>query len=272
MNSFPPVIDFHAHIYPEKIAARASASVGEFYGCPVRFTGLREELLESGSAAGVVRYIVHSTATRPEQVVPINDYILGEVARESRFIGFGTVHPAFAGNADEIGRIKAAGLVGIKLHPDFQRFEADSPLMDPVYEQLSAAFMPVLFHAGDRRYDFSGPRRIARVLDRHPGLIVIAAHFGGYTEWKESFEILAGRDLYFDTSSTLWKLEPEQALSLMVKHGVSRFLFGSDFPMWDHAGELARIRSLGLSPADEERVLFGNACDLLFRLGIDVRP
>ena len=29
------IIDFHAHIYPDKIAAKASAAIGEFYDAPM---------------------------------------------------------------------------------------------------------------------------------------------------------------------------------------------------------------------------------------------
>jgi predicted TIM-barrel fold metal-dependent hydrolase len=257
------IIDFHAHIFPAKIAAKATQAIGTFYKAPMRYSGSIAELLESGSKIGVEKYIVHSTATKPEQVESINDFIIGEVSRESRFIGFGTLHPDFAGADAEISRIRDAGLRGIKLHPDFQRFAIDDEKMDSIYDRLSDEGIPVLVHAGDCRYDFSGPRRIARVLDRHPRLKFVAAHFGGYTEWDESLEILAGRELMFDTSSTLWKLPREAALEIIRRHGVSRFLFGSDFPMWDHEGELARFMALGLSEDENRAILAENAIDFL---------
>jgi len=257
------IIDFHAHIFPAKIAAKATQSIGAFYEAPMRYTGSIAELLESGGKIGVEKYIVHSTATKPEQVASINDFIIGEVSRESRFIGFGTLHPDFAGADAEIDRIRTAGLRGIKLHPDFQHFAIDDEKMDAIYDRLSIEGIPVLVHAGDRRYDFSGPRRIARVLDRHPRLKFVAAHFGGYTEWDESLEILAGRELMFDTSSTLWKLPREAALEIIRRHGVSRFLFGSDFPMWDHEGELARFMALGLAQEENRAILAENAVKFL---------
>jgi len=259
------VIDFHAHIYPDKVASKATAAISEFYDAPMRYTGLVSELLASGGKIGVERYLVHSTATRADQVVSINDYVIREIAKESRFIGFGTIHPDFpaAEVAPELERIAAAGLQGIKLHPDFQKFEADTPAMDAIYDQLAAAGLPVLIHAGDRRFDFSGPRRIAGILDKHPTLRLIAAHFGGYTEWDESFELLAGRDLWFDTSSTFWKIDRATALRMIRKHGTDRFLFGSDFPMWDHSDELERFLSLGLTDAENRAILYDNAASLL---------
>lgn len=261
------IIDFHAHIYPAKIAKRATQAIGDFYNAPISFNGSIPELIASGDKIGVDRYIVHSTATKPDQVISINDFIIGETVKEPRFTGFGTLHPDFQDIRTELERIVAKGLKGIKLHPDFQRFEVDSPKMDVVYEQIEAAGLLVLVHAGDCRYDFSGPRRIARVLDRHPGLMLIAAHFGGYTEWDESLEVLAGRDLWFDTSSTFWKIDPETANRIIVKHGTARFLFGSDFPMWSHDEELRRFLALGLSEPENSAILYGNAAALLASVG-----
>lgn len=257
------IIDFHAHIFPAKVASRATRAIGEFYDAPMAYTGSVDELLSSGGAIGVERYIVHSTATRADQVVSINDFIIGETKGESRFVGFGTMHRDFPGFEAEIDRVAAAGLRGIKLHPDFQKFPVDDPKMGAIYETLASRGIPVLVHAGDSRYDFSGPRRIARVLDRHPTLTVIAAHFGGYTEWEESFDLLAGRDLYMDTSSTLWKIEKERAIAILRKHGTENFLFGSDFPMWDHRTELARFFALGLSDEENRAILGENAARLL---------
>lgn len=267
-NKDYPIIDFHAHIYPAKIAEKATRVIGEFYDAPMAWHGFSDELLKSGSQIGVAHYVVHSTATKPEQVESINNFIINETQIHPEFIGFGTMHPGFAhpdfsAAVTELDRIKNAGLKGIKLHPDFQKFEIDTPQMDDVYDWLSNAGMPVLVHAGDCRYDFSGPKRIAHVLDKHPHLKVVAAHFGGYTEWDASFEYLAGRDVWFDTSSTLWKLPIENACRMMVKHGISRFLFGSDFPMWDHSDEMTRFNKLKLSEKDRRAVLYGNACQLL---------
>ena len=257
------VIDFHAHIYPAKIAEKATKSIGDFYNTSMAFNGSIEELIASGNKIGVEKYIVHSTATKAAQVASINDFIIGEVQKEARFVGFGTVHPDFEDFEPEMKRIKNLGLKGIKLHPDFQHFQIDSETMDPIYEVLSSLNMPILVHAGDSRYDFSGPKRIANVLDKHPNLKVIAAHFGGYTEWDASFEHLAGREVWFDTSSTLWKLDVEFAKKIMKKHGIEKFLFGSDFPMWDHLDEMRRFEKLELSGDNRDLVLYKNAENLI---------
>ena len=258
------IIDFHAHIYPEKIAEKATIAISKFYeNAPMAWHGRIPELLESGRQIGVTKYIVHSTATKPQQVESINNFILDECAKHPEFIGFGTMHPDYENYSAELERIHSAGLKGIKLHPDFQEFCCDCEKMDPIYDKMAKLKMPVLFHAGDYRYDFSGPKRIAHVKEKHPDLIVIAAHFGGYTEWENSIKYLVGKDVYFDTSSTFWKLPFEQARKIIEDHGYKKFLFGSDFPMWNHTGELENIKKLGLPAEQEQAILFDNANELL---------
>lgn len=257
------IIDAHAHIFPTEISERASQSIGSFYNTSIQYRASSDELIKSGNKISVKHYIVHSTATKLEQVSPINDFIINSCKKESRFIGFGTMHPHYGDIHGEFNRMESGGLKGLKLHPDFQRCAVDDPKFDPVYEELVARDLPVLIHAGDHRYDFSGPLRFSRVLDKHPRLKMIAAHFGGYNQWGESLEHLAGRGLWFDTSSTLWKLPSSEAKTILRKHGVERFLFGSDFPMWDHSEELKKLEMLDLTAHELQAVLWDNAAELL---------
>ena len=257
------IIDFHAHIYPSKIAEKASKNIGDFYHTAMKYNGSPECLLESGRKIGVEYYIVHSTATAAHQVESINNYIVGECEKHPEFVGFGTILPQYEDFENELKRIKKAGLHGIKLHPDFQKYIVDIPEMDPIYDVIASLKMPVLFHAGDYRYDFSHPKRIAHVMEKHPDLVVIAAHFGGYTQWKESEEFLVGKNCYFDTSSSLWKLPVPDAMRIIRNHGVGRILFGSDYPMWDHTDELQRFCQLPLSDEEREMILYKNGLNLL---------
>lgn len=257
------IIDFHAHIYPAKIAEKASDTIGQFYNIQMKYKGSPESLLESGSRIGVDRYIVHSTATAPHQVESINNYIIGEVESHPEFIGFGTIHPEYENYENELIRIYSAGLVGIKLHPDFQKFPIDLREMDDIYEVIAGLKMPILVHAGDYRYDYSGPKRIAHVLENHPTLKVVAAHFGGYTQWEDSEKYLVGKNVWFDTSSSLWKLTPDEAMRMIRNHGVEKMLFGVDYPMWDHQEELERFNRLPLTQEEREAILYKNAMDLL---------
>lgn len=257
------IIDFHAHIYPAKIAEKASKAIGDFYDTTMLYNGLSEELLASGSKIGVTKYVVHSVASTPKQVQSINDFIKTEVDAHPEFIGYGTIHPDYEDFENEFKRVVSLGLKGIKVHSEFQKFAIDDAKMDPIYETLSAMKLPILIHAGDERFDYDGPKRIRNVLDKHPDLIMIAAHFGGYTEWDASMEYLVGQNVFFDTSSTFWKLPMEKANKMIKAHGADKFFFGSDFPMWNHEGEFQRFNELDLTAEEKELILYKNAVKFL---------
>ena len=257
------IIDIHDHIFPDKIAPKATEAIGRYYGIKMRHSGTVECLLEAGRRIGTENYVVHSSATTVEQVQAINDYIYCVQAGHPEFIGFATLHPDMKDIGREVDRIVSMGLHGIKLHPEFQNLTVDADYMLPLYEAAEGR-LPVLIHAGDRNRDSSSPKRIARVLDRFPGLVVIAAHLGGYSVWDQSSEYLIGRNLYIDTSSSLPFMEPSAAVGIMRRHGIEKVLFGTDYPMWDHAEELERFMRLNLTEAERKAVLHDNAYRLLF--------
>ena len=143
------IADAHAHIFPGKIAEKAVGAIGAFYSIPMQHPGSPEALLESGRAIGVRKYLVCSTATRPGQVVSINDFIRESCAVHPEFVGFGTLHPSFPDIPGEIRRIREMGLRGVKLHPDFQQFSIDDPAAFPIYEGCAEGGLPILFHTGD---------------------------------------------------------------------------------------------------------------------------
>ncbi|MEG2459078.1 MAG: amidohydrolase, partial [Raoultibacter sp.] len=70
-----PVIDIHAHIYPEKIADKAVDSVGDFYDIEMFGGGYAEALLEATKDSPITHFVVHSVAMKPNVVESINDFI-----------------------------------------------------------------------------------------------------------------------------------------------------------------------------------------------------
>ena len=249
------ITDSHAHIFPQKIALKASGATGEFYGVEMHHDGMAHTLSEKLHEAGISRALVCSPATTPHQVESINDFIAEKCKKYPEFFGVATLHPDTEDSAKEIERIEALGLHGVKYHPDFQRFAIDDEKMFPTYSLLERKKIPVLFHTGDKRYDFSGPRRLIRVLEKFPDLKCIAAHFGGYSEWEHAWEYPKHKNLYFDTSSSLWVMKPDEALAFIDKFGAEQFMFGSDFPMWTPAEELSKFLNLGLTEEMNEQIL-----------------
>lgn len=254
------IIDAHCHIFPDKIAQKATDSIGKFYDLEMECgIGSSPVLLQEGDNLGVSGFVVCSTATKPHQVVSINDFIAQACAQNPRFTGLATMFPGFEDVYGELQRAKAMGLHGIKLHPDFQAFLIDDPAALPIYEAAQELEMPILFHTGDKRYPYSHPSRLAKICRMFPRLLTVGAHFGGYSVWDQLDAYEGVENVCFDTSSSLAFIDPEQAVSLIHRFGAERFMFGSDFPMWREEDELARFLALPLTQDEQEQILYRTA-------------
>lgn len=256
------IIDFHAHIYPDKIAKKAVAAVGQFYDIPMDEEGTASALVSQGKACGAINYVVHSVATTPAQTHSINNFIKSQMDIYPEFIGFSALHPDSEDFDRDFEQMDELGLSGIKLHPDFQKFYIDDKKAFEIYKRAEGRY-PILFHMGDARYDFSEPIRLRRIKEKFPNLTVIAAHFGGYQAWDKAEEFLTDTDVYFDTSSSLYFIDKEYALDRIHAYGVDRMLFGTDFPMWNFSEELDRFFQLNLSEEERVKILSKNAKKLL---------
>lgn len=258
------IFDSHAHIYPDKIAKKASQSVSDFYGIKMNFIGSCSELLEEGKKAGVSKFLVHSVATTKEQVRKINEFLIGQVELHSEFIGFMTLHPnqSLSELVEEVNFGLANGLKGVKLHPDFQKFFVDSDESCNIFKAVNGK-CPILFHAGDKRYHFSSPKRLAKMAKAFPNQIMICAHFGGYSQWDE-IECYNGlENVYFDTCSSLEFLNKEEAEKIINHFGAEKFLFGTDYPMWSAKDEIEKLLKLNLTEGQFKQIFSENLIKLL---------
>lgn len=261
------VIDVHCHVYPEKIAKKASAATDVFYSTVAKCTGTVNELIEENIKAGIDFSLIESVATTPKQVNSINEFIARSVSEKPEmFKGLGTVHHESEDMEGDINHIIDLGLIGIKIHPDIQKVKIDDYRLMKAYELAEKNHLPILFHAGDNRYDFSNPNRLVPILDIYKDLVVIGAHFGGYTIWDEAVEKYKDfENFYVDVSSSIMYIGCDKAVELIRKYGVEKVLFGTDYPMWNPNEELTRFLSLDLSDNEKDMILSKNA-KKIFRL------
>lgn len=259
------IIDAHAHIYPEKIAAKATDTIGIFYDIKMEMpAGTAQQLLEDGRRAGISRYVVHSVATTAHQVRSINEFIKRECEAHPEFIGFITLHQDLTEEEvfKEVEWALANNMHGIKLHPDFQKFNIDDEAVEKFYRAAEGK-LPILFHIGDDRYDYSKPYRLVNIAKKYPNVSFIAAHFGGYRCWEDSPLYVGLDNVYFDTCSSLPFISTEKAYELIKLLGADRFFFATDFPMWDATSELERFNKIPLTEEEREKIFSGNIKRLL---------
>lgn len=260
------LIDFHAHAFPDKLAARAVASLSHASGGLVPQTdgtvsSLKAEMAEDGVDIAVVQ----SIATNPKQMPKVNDFAV-EINADPSIVAFGSVHPDAPNALEELERIHAAGLKGVKFHPEYQQFYANDEKMKPIYRKISQLGLVTLFHAGDD-YGFPPPyhgmpdhlKAALRWIDSP----VVAAHWGGLGRGPEVLDTLCGENIYFDLSFGYSTIARDVAQAIIDKHGADRLLFASDMPWHRPSWELRLLNTLDISGDDLEKIRFANAANLL---------
>ncbi len=266
------IIDSHCHIFPDKIARKATDSIDSFYqisesgvinGCG--FVGTAKALLNQCEETGVEKCLVTSVATTPHHAQSINAFIANEVELyPEKFIGFGSLHPESETLKEDANHLTELGLKGVKLHPDIQNFKVDDPKVISIFEICNEKGLPVLLHTGDSRFDNSNPNRVEKILKMFPDLTIIGAHFGGWSVWKEAAQRLSKfKNFYVDTCSSFYALKKEDAKAIIDTYGPNKVIFGTDFPMWKQKEELEYLFDLGLNDDDLKDILCNNLLRIL---------
>mgnify|MGYP000163993920 CR=1 FL=1 len=116
------VIDFHTHIFPDALAARAIGGLEQSGNVKSVLSGRREDLLASMKRAGVDYSLNLPIASRPKQVESINSFAISVNGRDGLF-SLGGIHPLYENYREELKRIRAAA----------DRRKASSGFSGPVY-------------------------------------------------------------------------------------------------------------------------------------------
>ncbi|MDR1941472.1 MAG: amidohydrolase family protein [Endomicrobium sp.] len=258
------IIDSHTHIYPQKIAQKAKEELQRAFSKTMIDLPVKDNLFKYMDEAGISRSVIACVASRPQQVVSINDWLFS--IKDYRIIPFASMHPYFADYKEELKRIKDNAR-GIKIQSEFQLFYVDDEQAFPMYEELQKLQIPVLFHCGIELSSpgevRSSPDRILKVITKFPELKVIGAHMGGYLLWEESLEKLAGKNIYFDTSDSISRMKTELMEKFFEKHGYDKIFYGSDFPLEVPKKETDFIKNLNISEENKEKIFSLNIKKLL---------
>ncbi len=263
------VIDFHTHAFPDGLAPRAIEALNAEVPPEARavLDGTVSDLLRSMDSAGIDRSVIWSIATAPKQVSAIVKWSLQ--IRSDRIEPFGSVHPDCDDLAAAVRLVAESGLKGIKMHPQYQGFAVDDRLMWPFYEAVQDCGLILGFHAGrDIAFppedDRAAPRRILAVHSSFPEMRIVAAHLGGWMNWEEVSETLAGTDVYLETSYTFHCMgDGEHVRRILSAHPTERILFGTDSPWRPQDEELGTVRRMIGDGEALEKVLHRNAERLL---------
>jgi aminocarboxymuconate-semialdehyde decarboxylase len=193
---------------------------------------------------------------------------------------------------DAVGRL---GLIGVNLPGsvgDDARIDAER--LEPVYARLAELGVPVFLHPTDAVFadmldGYGGALHLSLgrvievsaaamrlvlsgMMERHPGLKVVMSHTGGALPYQSGRMDKNGKaaklkrppstyihSMYTDTVS------PHMlGIKFAIEYyGVDRVMYGSDYPCWDSAEALRLLAEVGLSEADQRKVLNDNARRIL---------
>ncbi len=259
------VIDFHTHMFPEKIAARTIDKLSKLVKNPPETDGTCEGLKESAASSGVDCCVVLPVATKPSQFRTINTY--ASQFLDGQLISFGSVHPASDHYKEELRQIRDMGLKGIKLHPDYQDTYFNDIRYKRIVSYATELGLTISVHAGADPLCpddiHCTPQMSAELIkDTVPERLVLA-HLGGNQQWDDVEKYLVGKNVYLDTAVIFDYIEQEQFLRIMRNHGSDKILFATDSPWAGQKHFIDVVDQMDITQEERENMMWRNGKRLL---------
>ncbi len=259
------IIDFHTHMFPDKIADATIKYLADICQIVPHTDGTYQGLKTETEASNVDLSVALPLVTHPRQFDSINRFACNYQTGNVR--SFGSIHPDNEQYKEKLRQIKAMGLKGIKLHPDYQEVYFNDIRYKRIVSYASELDMIVVVHAGQ---DPKSPKDIhctpqmsAELLHEVQPEKLVLAHMGGNLQWTEVEEYLIGEQVYFDTGVVLDKMPEEQFVRIIRSHGVDKILFATDSPWAGQKEYIELLNRMPLTVEEKEKIFSKNARKLL---------
>lgn len=276
------LIDFHTHIFPPHICAQREPYCARdpwfrsLYSNPRISLASAEDLIAEMDASGVDASVTFSFGwTDPGLIEETNSYIIDAMRRyPGRIYGMAVLQPTAGIRAvRELERCAQAGMIGLgELMPHGQGYRlSDIGLLTPLMEVVRQSHLLVLSHCSEpigHSYPGKGDvslQDIVAFLTAFPDIRFVAAHWGGglpfYCLMPEIERVTA--NVWYDTAATIY-LYRDTIFPVVTKLvGADRILFASDYGLLRQSRVIGHIRQAGLEAEAIEKILGGNARQLL---------
>ena len=266
------IVDFHTHVFPDKIANSTISALSSNSGNKPSTDGTVQGMIRAMDRSGAdicVTLPVLTKSTQFDSVArfakSINDEFKG---KEKRLVSFAGMHPDCDGVDEKMSFLKEQGFLGVKIHPDYQSTYIDDKRYIEILKCAKKYDLIVVTHSGvDDGYVGQPvrctPERVLNVIEevRHEKFVL--AHFGAHKQWGEVLDKLAGSNVYFDTAFTFHEIDPVLFKEIVFKHGSDKILFATDCPWRDIKDDLEIFESMGFSEEVKQKILYKNALRLL---------
>lgn len=266
------IIDFHTHIFPDKIATRTIDLLSKNEGIPSYSDGTVKGLIAKMEAGGTDISINLPVLTNPNQFDSVNAFAkeINEFFKykKKRIISFAGIHPLCEGIDEKMKFIKDSGFSGVKIHPDYQGAFINDDGYLRIVECAKEYDLIVVTHSGVDPAFKDAPIRctpqLAKEIIKKTGhKKMVFAHMGANELYSQVINTLAGEDVYLDTSFVLKTIKKETFIDILERHGEDKILFASDSPWNDIKDNLSIIKSFSLKKETEDKLLYLNAKGLL---------
>lgn len=264
------IIDFHTHVFPDKIAERTISYLAGRADVTPYTDGTVSGLEKAMDSSGVDLSVCLPVVTKPTQFESILSFAksLNEEYQGKKLISFAGIHPLCDDIEGKLTAVKNAGIKGVKIHPDYQETYIDDDRYIEILSVAKKLDLIVVTHAGiDCAYKdcdaMCPPDRARKVIDKVGHKKFVLAHMGGADMVDEFLSHVAGCDVYIDTSFVLKNLTNEQFLKILEKHGEDKILFATDSPWSEATGDLKILKSFVQDEKVLDKILYKNALKLL---------
>jgi len=276
------VVDFHTHIFPDRLASLAISNLENAANSNAFFDGTVDGLQKNMEQNGIDYSLCLPIITNPRHTQKINDYAIfinNNQDQYANIYSFGGLHPLDEHYEEEIDRLIEHHIKGIKLHPVYQQMPVDDSRFIRLINTITSKGLYVLIHAGlDPGFpgnDFSSVERMNRMIEQvKTSEKIILAHLGGLFTWNEVLHNYDHFKGYFDLAMTFGKIirrdqttldliDEELFQKILEKFGSERILMGSDNP-WTPSDECVDyICKLKIKEEEKENILYKNAYKIL---------
>lgn len=276
----PRAIDFHVHASTAEWLHGSIrpmlAGTEKFFRTEVRVR-TAEEMAEEYRNWDLLGVLLAWDAETATGLPPLTNDRVAEIcdAFPEQFVGFASVDPHKPDAVDELRRaITELGLKGLKIHPQVQAFYPHEARFEPLWDLCEELALPVIVHVGMTglgacepggsgvAFDYGRPMPMDMVAARHPGLTVVMAHFGYPWHLEVLASALHKTNVWVDLSGWRPRYVPAEVKRDAATRLSDRFVWGSDYPMFDPGRILDEADDYGLGDA-QEAVMLHNAARLL---------
>ncbi len=276
------IIDFHAHIFPEKIRDHREDYLSSEPAFRLLYESPKSELIGVAELIDVMdeqnvdKSVVFGFPWVSSEIFRLNnDYIIDAVKRyPDRLIGFGCFDLDSPDAVKETERCLEAGLSGVGELAFYQSGIDDEALkkMEPVMELCKERDLPVLIHTNEpvgHVYPGKTPVTMSQIYNlakKYPKNKIVLAHWGGGIFFfnllkRDAKDVL--KNVWYDTAASPYLYDPEIFNAAIELTGVDKILFGSDLPLLKPARYYKEIEKAGITKEDMDKILGGNAAQLL---------